>query len=222
MFLTLTYSDENLPFGMSLFPRHLELFWKRLRKKYGKKIKYFAAGEYGERTARPHYHAIVFGMRFDDLDIKIVETKGFPEAIIHSPSLEKLWGLGHCSVGEVSFESAAYVARYCLKKIYGDVKKVREHYKGREPEFVRMSKGIASEWYEKNKSDVFPLDRVFARGKPCKPPRYFDKKLELENPELLARIKELRRAQSKEDSVERLNAKNEACRLKMAKKRRGF
>lgn len=221
MFITLTYSDENLPPNGSLFPRDLALFWKRLRKKYGAGIKYFACGEYGDQTERPHYHACIFGFKFPDLEVKVINDNGYPVSVIHSESLEDLWGLGHTSVGDVSFESAAYVARYCLKKILGDPQKARDHYKGREPEFMRCSKGIAASWFDKYGKQVYPLDYVVSRGHKSKPPRYFDKVLEKIDPKLLEQIKEARKSRIKEeDSVSRLNDKNALCQLKMSKKHR--
>lgn len=223
MFLTLTYSDDNLPPNNSLFPRDLTLFWKRLRKKYGAGIKYFSCGEYGDQTERPHYHACIFGFRFPDLDIKVINENGYPVSVIHSDSLDDLWGLGHTSVGDVTFESAAYVARYCMKKILGDSEKVWNHYRGRVPEFMHCSKGIAKGWFEKYGKQVFPSDWVISRGRKAKPPRYFDKQLEKSNPELLEAIKEARKARIKEeDSVSRLNDKSELCQIKIRKKKRGL
>ena len=74
VFLTLTYSDENLPDDLSISKRHLQLFLKRLRKQSGRKgIKYFATGEYGESTQRPHYHAIVFGVGLKNEDKQLVK-----------------------------------------------------------------------------------------------------------------------------------------------------
>ncbi len=228
-FITLTYDEEHLPPSASLVPRDLSLFWKRFRKAIGKPIRYFACGEYGERTQRPHYHAIIFGHQFEDRELwqktqeQIISAS--PVDVSSSPSLYQssllsdCWSLGFGSVGDVTFESAAYVARYCLKKITGPA--AEAHYHGREPEFVRMSNrpGIAAGWFEKYGADVYPSDQCFARGVPCKPPRYFDKLFELTSPDAFANLKCVRRAlaQSKEDeSPERLDTLEELTLRRMA------
>lgn len=135
-FLTLTYNDENLPEDGSLNKRDIVLFLKKLRDKYGPNIRFFQAGEYGEvcktcglhRTkcncekyiptiGRPHHHVLLFNHSFDDMVIHS-RKKGIP--LYTSESLQKLWKKGFSTIGEVTFESAAYTARYCLKKFIGD------------------------------------------------------------------------------------------------------
>lgn len=173
-FLTLTYDDVHLPSDLSLHKEHLQDFWKRLRKSLdGVKIRYFAAGEYGSLLSRPHYHACVFN--YWPYDAKLWRIRHGTRLYV-SPSLAKIWPFGYHVVGEVTFESAAYVARYCLKKITGD--QAEEHYHGLEPEFVVMSRrpGIAKEWIEKYRGDVYPNDFVVIRDNiKCRPPRYYDK-----------------------------------------------
>jgi len=103
-FVTLTYRDNDLPMGnmeATLVPDDLMLFWKRLRKEYGNGIRYFACGEYGERTRRPHYHACIFGVDFKDR--KVFSTKG-DFTLYTSDTLDSIWGYGHCIIGDVSFE----------------------------------------------------------------------------------------------------------------------
>lgn len=194
-FITLTYNDYNLPFDLSLKPRDLQLFMKRLRKYLDPlKVRFFACGEYGDLNKRPHYHVILFGYSFlDNAELVRSDTHTL---VYHSAELAKLWPFGYVSVGEFSFESAAYVARYCLKKVNG--KQAKEHYNGRVPEFLRCSNrpGIGAEWLEKYQNDVYPDDVCFARGRPCKPPRYFDKRFDLQNPEDFASIKANREARA--------------------------
>lgn len=241
-FLTLTYSPENLPEGGTLVKRDLQLFFKRLRKAFpGVKIRYFACGEYGEQFARPHYHVILFGLSPTDyqskskkivfenplsswigrLSFPVVQFTSDDEDLTATISSEmtRIWGLGHVAVGDVTFESCAYVARYCLKKINGD--KADEHYQGRLPEFILMSRrpGIAADWYEKNCGDVFPNDVCFARGVRCKPPRYFDKLLEKADPELFADVKAKRKVFAKSHNVsqDRLDAGAEIAELQEQK-----
>lgn len=119
-FLTLTYNDKYLPINNSLNLRHFQLFIKKLRKKHGKNIRYYHCGEYGELNLRPHYHALIFNFDFKD---KIHYKTHKDNKYYVSKELDALWSdpetkepLGYCVIGDLTFESAAYVARYCLKK----------------------------------------------------------------------------------------------------------
>jgi len=180
-FVTLTYDDENLPNDSSLNYRHFQLFIKRVRRKFDARVRFYMCGEYGETTSRPHYHACIFGLRPADLYRWRTSSAGFQR--YRSESLERLWSRGSVEVGDVSFESAAYVARYIMKKVTG--KDAERHYEicdpytgeihNRIPEFTRMSlkPGIGANWYKAYKAEVFPLDRVVVRGVECKPPRYY-------------------------------------------------
>lgn len=172
-FITLTYNDENLPSDRSLKMKHYQDFMKRLRKRYGEGIRFFHCGEYGSLNQRPHYHAILFNHDFEDKKLWKVNN-GFKLYV--SDSLSRLWPFGYASIGDVSFESAAYVARYVLKKVTGDAQEA--HYKGRQPEYVTMSRrpGIAHEWFLRYKNDIFPNDKCVIRdGLLVRPPRYYDK-----------------------------------------------
>ena len=116
-FITLTYADEYLPQNGSLDLNAQQKFFKRLRKKYGSGIRFYACGEYGSKFGRPHYHACLFNHDFADKTLWKI-TNDVP--LYRSSSLEELWPYGHSSVGNVTFQSAAYVARYILKKITGE------------------------------------------------------------------------------------------------------
>jgi len=203
-FVTLTYADEFLPPHGSLPPpprRDLQLFFKRLRKFFGgERISYFAVGEYGDSTWRPHYHACLFGVWFPDQVERKAGSGGAP--LYQSPTLDRLWGLGECLVGGVSFESAAYVARYSVKKVNGE--KAPAHYERvdsetgevfyLEPEFMLCSTrpGIGRRWYERFGSEVRAADAVVARGFESKPPRYYDKLMEASYPKAFAVAKAAR------------------------------
>ena len=113
-FITLTYADEHLPADGKLKYLDFQLFMKRLRKHCGKEISYFMCGEYGEKTARPHYHACIFGYDFDDK--KKIRENALGDEIWNSEKLTELWGLGHTEIGSVTQQYAGYVARYVLKK----------------------------------------------------------------------------------------------------------
>ena len=156
-FITLTFSPEHLPNDHSIRKEHLQKFFKRLRKNTGIKFRYFACGEYGDNKGRPHYHAIIFGTDFPDRVLHSKTKNG--DMLYRSATLEKAWPYGFSLIGEVSFQSAAYVARYVMKKRKGDDDKVdpktgktnKEHYMvvdpntgeafDIQPEFCLMSRG---------------------------------------------------------------------------------
>lgn len=173
-FLTLTYSDDNLPDGGSLRKEDFQKFLKRLRARISPtRIKFYHCGEYGENLERPHYHAIIFGFDFSD--------KQFFRSIngnryYLSELLSELWPLGHHLIGSVNFGSCQYVANYVTKKISGD--KAADHYKGRAPEYSTQSNGIGADWFQKYGNEVFNstiLDDVVidSQGHKVKPPRYY-------------------------------------------------
>lgn len=188
-FITLTYDDEHLPKDRSLSVRHCQEFLKRFRARIAPvRIKFFLAGEYGDENERPHYHAIIFGWAPPELSAR----QGVAVSRLSvSELLTEVWGQGFTSVGSVAPASVAYVSQYALKK----VGKTPESYGGRKPEFVLMSRGgrnghgIGYGWIEKFRGDVYPSDEVIVGGVPCRPPRYYDKYLESQDSELLARLK---------------------------------
>lgn len=197
-FLTLTYDDEHLPRlpngTPTLVLEDIQKFLKRLRKDQGlNKIRFFQCGEYGELTKRPHHHMILFGTAFDkDRKPTHASRSGFPQ--YESESLNKLWGKGNCTISEVTFESAAYCARYILKKITG--KGSRFFYNGRKPEFVTMSRrpGIGSAYFDEYKDDMYPNDLIIPDiGRPeSLPPKYFDRLLEKVDKPLFDKVKKNR------------------------------
>jgi len=197
-FITLTYNDDHLPDHGSLCLDHFQRFMKRLRKKYGDGIRFFHCGEYGDKYGRPHYHAILFNHDFDDKYHWRTTAQG--HRCYRSPSLEKLWPLGNCEIGDVTFESAAYVARYIMKKVTGDA--ADRHYcvghteygelLYKKPEYVTMSRrpGIGKAWFDRYKNDVYPDDFVVIRHDlKTKPPKYYDKLLYDADPFLYDEIK---------------------------------
>lgn len=188
-FITLTYSESNLPRGGSLDYSDFQNFMKRLRKRVGGKVRFYCGGEYGEEHMRPHFHACLFGYDFPDKVYYKKTASG--ESIYTSKLLESLWPLGLSSIGSVTFESAAYIARYCVQKVTGDL--AEAHYRvvtddgeiiDRVPEFNHMSlkPGIGKPWLDKFRSDVFPRDYVVVNGVKTKPPKYYDRLFEKEDP----------------------------------------
>lgn len=174
-FLTLTYADRHLPANLSLDKPAYVKFMKRLREHTGPGLRFFGCGEYGEKTARPHYHFIFFNFR--PADTKLLQ-RGEQYNLYDSKLMNELWPFGHNAIGDVTFDSCAYVARYCTKKITGPM--AEKHYNGRTPEFTTMSRGrgIGSDYYDKYKSELLAHDTVIANGVECSPPRYYDKKTE--------------------------------------------
>lgn len=168
-FVTLTYSDEHLPAHGSLVYRDFQLFMKRLRRaRPGARIRFFVGGEYGDELGRPHFHACLFGVSFADR-VRLTSV------LDRSSEVDKLWRLGMCSLGSVTFESAAYVARYCLKKVNGDL--AEAHYAGKVPEFGRSSlrPAVGAEWFARYWRDVRGDGRVVVRGRKSSLPRYYRK-----------------------------------------------
>lgn len=207
-FITLTFNEENVPLDGSLNKADFQKFMKRLRKKYPQnKIRYFHCGEYGDLLNRPHHHACLFNYDFPD---KILWSERKNIKLYRSKILETLWPFGFCTIGDVNFESAAYVARYVTKKITGDL--AEGHYNGRVPEYVTMSRknGIGHDWFQKYKNDVFPQDYMIVRNHKCKPPKYYDTIYNLTDRLSFASIKgdrERAAKKSEHNSPERLDVR---------------
>lgn len=231
-FITLTYDNDHCPSDRSLNYVDFQLFMKRFRKKFkDSTIRFYMAGEYGEKFERPHFHACIFGFNFPDRTIWKRTSSG--SIIYRSKALEDLWTFGYSSVGDVTFESAAYVARYVMKKVNvssATPLHMRDHYettdfetgeiKERTPEFNKMSlrPGIGAGWIDKYKSDVFPHDYIVLKGKEVKVPRYYDKRFEKTNPfdfeavQLVRYLEAKDRAQDNTD--ERLQVKETVVKAK--------
>lgn len=205
-FITLTYSDDMLPRDGSLNKEHFSGFMKRLRDRIDyHKVRFYGCGEYGETTFRPHYHSILFNYDFPDKEFFATSRSG--HKLFTSNFLDDVWGFGHCQIGSVSFESAAYVARYVMKKVTGKV--AEDHYAGREPEFNLMSRrpGIGREFFDKYMSDMYPRDYAVVNGVKCRPPRYYDGAYEVVDPKRFARIKGRRVRRAKTHAVDNTDAR---------------
>lgn len=213
-FITLTFSDEKLPFHRSLDVSIFQKFMKRLRKEVAPlRLRFFHCGEYGPKTSRPHYHSLIFGYAFPDR--KFLKTTKSDEKIYTSAQLDRVWGNGYTSVGDLTFGSAAYVARYHLKKVGSVVSD--NHYTNLQtgemlaPEYVTMSRrpGIGSGWYEKYKSDVYPRDSRVIKGLDTKPCKFYDSRYELDDPEgfRMLKLRRSRLVNLKDNTQERLDVK---------------
>jgi len=236
-FITLTYDNEELMktgptyigknrFGQpalkggSLVVRDWQDFARRARQKIGK-FRYFHCGEYGDLEGRPHYHAAIWGWELPDL-VPDGDTKRGAKGMF-SQLLEDTWGKGTTQQGELTFDSAAYCARYIMKKVNGKQKEeghydiVDDHGRilgERKDEYTTMSRreGIGKEWITKYKKDVYPRDEVIINGKRTRPPKFYDGVYELDGNEremraLRAKRKTKAKVHEKANTHERLKTK---------------
>lgn len=242
-FLTLTYDDEHIPIGqvinketgeikqnITLKKEDLTLFLKRLRDRYKyhynhEGIRFYAAGEYGETTRRPHYHLCMFNMPIFS-ELERVKENELGQRIWTNKEIEKLWGKGFIAIARQSWETAAYTARYMLKKQKG--KDAEWFYKsqGIIPEFTQMSRkpGIAKEYYDQNFQKIYKNDEIILKkGEKIyqiKPPRYYDKLYDIEDHERMEEIKVNRKINAaKKEEIELSKTSMSESELREVKKR---
>lgn len=196
VFLTLTYSDDALPWHGSLDRDHLTRFFKRLRSRVSgvqaapgseaRPIRYFACGEYGTRSKRAHYHALLFNVRIDDARV-------YGKGSYTSELMSSLWPYGSHVIGSVTPASAAYVAGYALKKVKGAVERTLRYevvdfatgeVVERVPEFSVMSRrpGIGQYWYDRFKRDL-SNGYLVDGGSKVAVPRFYEDKYRVDFPE---------------------------------------
>lgn len=216
-FITLTYDDEHIPKSEcitedgeyiengTLRKKDLSDFMKRLRRAYEyhtdneNKLRFFGCGEYGSKTMRPHFHVIVFGLELPPGDLLFYKRNFRGDNYYNSKLVSSCWKNGFSVLGDVSWESCAYVARYIMKKHLGKDSDFYERY-NIAPEFTLMSRrpGIAKQYYEDHKDELFNNDFVSVPtndgSKRIYPPQYFEKLFEMDFPELeIAERKEKRK-----------------------------
>lgn len=188
-FLTLTYDDDHLPQNGSLDPEHPTGFFKRLRRLYsGRRLSYYLCGEYGDKTERPHYHAVFCGAPLLDRDF-LDRRDG--ATVWTSPTIDSKWPYGFHEFTSVNFAAAAYVAGYVRKKVrkrddpthYTRVDPSTGELVELQPEYSRMSRrpAIGRRWIEQHWRDVYPRDYVVIEGREYNPPRYYDRFMDLED-----------------------------------------
>lgn len=234
-FITLTYDDDHIP-GMIvktgeimrkvqytwkpgeklpssvqiLLYEDIQKFLKRLRKAYRGKLRYFVAGEYGEQTARPHYHMILYGWRPTDLEqLYKIHHNGY----YTSKWLENLWGMGQIQIAQAVPETYRYVAGYVTKKMYEiDGKKANAYYElGQTKPFACMSlkPGLGDHYYQEHKEEIWRQGYIqCTNGKQAQIPRYYEKQMEAENPQRLWRIKQNRQKNAIEQKRLQLEAQD--------------
>lgn len=203
---TVTIYEEDCPTDqLTLNKVDFQLFMKKLRKKvknenFTKSIKgkdsdtirFYATGEYGDKFGRPHFHAVFLGQDFRDKRPEQLYTGGGVE---RSRSLENVWEYGTVVVGDLTIESADYVARYVTKKLSGP--EADKRYDGRAREFALQSKGIGYPWFTMYHNDLRFYDRAIVEQNGSflkrRIPRYYDKKTEEMNPKRMEEIRAKRK-----------------------------
>lgn len=210
-FITLTYDEEHVPHSevdpsvLTLRPKDLQYFIKRLRDQqfyhYGNKIRYYAVGEYGSLHHRGHYHMEAFGLILDDL-YEIGKNK-LGRMLHSSKVIEQLWPFGRVEVDFMTWETAAYCARYTVKKLGKKETGFYEEH-GLVPEFSRMSlkPGIGQKYFDEHFREIYEEDKIHistgSGARTVKPPRYYDKKYDDIYPDGLEKIKANRQSIAKE------------------------
>lgn len=188
LFLTLTYNDDHVPrasvvddgneifLGQTLDVRDLQLFNKRLRKHFeDREIRFYGIGEYGGLTERPHYHEVVFGIDLEDFrdDLEVVGVNELGQEYYTSQEMQFLWTeidyltgkrqcIGFVGLSEISYNTCAYVARYCMKKAFNETNKFEslrdneEYFNAFKQEFSVMSRrpGIGAYYLEDHPDDA--------------------------------------------------------------------
>lgn len=244
-FITLTYDDDHVP-GMIvktgeimrkvqytwkpgekrpssvqiLLYEDIQKFLKRLRKAYRGKLRYFVAGEYGEQTARPHYHMILYGWKPTDLEnLYKIHHNGY----YTSEWLKGLWKMGQIQIAQAVPETYRYVAGYVTKKMYEiDGKKANAYYElGQTKPFACMSlkPGLGDKYYQEHKEEIWKQGYIqCTNGKRAQIPRYYEKQMEAENPQRLWRIKQNRQKNAMEQK--RLQLENQDYKTVLETKER--
>lgn len=229
-FLTLTYDDEQLPADYSVDLAHYQKFLKRLRESVPQQIRFFGCAEYGDKGDRPHYHFLIFNYRPTDL---VLHSRKNNIPLYTSKKISKLWQYGFSTVGELTYQTAAYCARYVIKKIGGD--RAADHYQrvhpltGKlvqvKPEFSTSSRrpGLGATWLEKYKSDIFPSDFVVVDGKKHPVPKFYTRQLMEEEQRAVKRRRVASAKSRKEDSTNsRLRVREEVMSSRISTLKRNL
>lgn len=213
VFLTLTYDNEHAHWtqfyedGSGMFAtldkKDCQDFMKRLRQHCLRdlgieKIRFYLAGEYGDQTLRPHYHAIIFGLGLSDLaDVQLFSRNDLGQPFYVSSWLQEIWTHGHVLLADVNWKVCAYVGRYVTKKLNGDAA-ISYAERNVLKEFSLMSRkpGLGREYLDLH-PDCFDFQSINLStpegGLKISIPQYYLKQLELTDPERFAIIKAERR-----------------------------
>lgn len=172
VFVTLTYDEEHIPANNEISKQELTLYLKRLRRRLEpRKIRYYACGEYGDQTKRPHYHLIIFGLSIYEHKI----TRYKKNFAVESGPAKDAWGKGFVVIGEVNYNTCRYTAEYIQKKLYGWKAKDDP----RQQPFALMSKGLGLSFAEKNRDYLYNNLMITHQGTQMSIPKYYAQKLDL-------------------------------------------
>lgn len=196
-FITLTYNNKNLPENGMLCKKDVQDFMKRLRYfhegieewtnpqtgKREKPIRYLLCGEYGPNgTHRPHYHILIFNWRPEKLKFWKYNFRGeklykCDELYKKDPKKPGIWGKGFVTVGDLTYESACYVARYCSKKLFKGIKHETLKKAEIQPEFILLSRngGIGLKYWQEHKNQILNTG-IMIKQKNKRIPKYFERK----------------------------------------------
>lgn len=211
----ITYTElKELKWKGILIPKDFTQFMKDLRQEFKRKydfqgIRFIGCGEYGGKEKRPHYHLILFNCPFPLETMYNPRINWGKDVYYQNKILEKVWDKGISNVCEANWNTIAYTARYITKKVNGKESEDFYAMQGQIPEFLRTSRqpGIGRYYYEEHKEEIYKKDQIIIRNKEgihyCKPPAYFDRLYEKENPEHFKKIKEQRR----QDNIKALKLK---------------
>lgn len=230
-FLTLTYNDDHLyipetwtnkrtgeiiqndgTWTGTLIKKDLQQFIKSLRTYFKREfdhdgMKFYAVGEYGDKTKRPHYHIILMNCPKIDLQPIGNYNRITKDAYFTNERITKIWGKGFIQIGQVTWDSISYTVGYCMKKLFGEIKEDYYAKRGQEPIFAQMSRrpGIGREYFNKNLWNIYEVDEIInSKGQSLKPPRYFDKLMEKEFPEYTKEKKFVRNLISENETKKKL------------------
>lgn len=114
-----------------------DMFGFNSKRKNKKPIRYINCGEYGPKTKRPHYHAVIFNFKPDDLRKYSRDRRGY--WLYTSAKINKIWGKGFVIIGRGTTETAAYVARYTTKKYSRTEEEQKKMKEKKQQEYISAS-----------------------------------------------------------------------------------
>lgn len=249
-FITLTYDNDHIPMIdtydvltgedhkiNTLSKRDIQLFMKRLRKSSENKLRFYLCGEYGSNTCRPHYHIILYGMKFDDL--LPIGNSALNNKYFYSPSLIKIWPYGQNVVAECNWQTCAYTARYVTKKLDDHLKEFYKRFPDVQKEFCLMSRkpGIGKDYIDKNSDKYFQYQQTYLNtyngSRKISLNRYFINQLDKIDEALTTSLRDKRKQAASDrvrfemlntsiDQVEYLSLKDELLKNRSKKLIRSF
>lgn len=199
-FFTLTYEDGKLPQspgGATLDRTRITRLRKDVHQDSTRGLfppfKFFAVGEYGDRTGRPHYHGVAF-VDHPWATIEVEPSRSGARQFV-CQEFTRLWPEGRHRLSALNFEFAAYAARYAMKKQFAEA--ALPHYGGRVPEFSSWCHGLGRAHFDRFRGDMYPSDEcVVTRGDgtrvPMLPPVLYDRWMDKVDPEVMAEVRAAR------------------------------